>query len=711
MTTVNANSFIGPNQGNANGYIPDTTIESGKVDADFLQVKNDLDYHLAVLQNIFSKLDTIQTGATVDQTAADIVSLINASLLKIDADNLSDLVAKLTDVAASVESHRTTTTEGSMHPETSIRNTGLTYSNTPAGLITSCANLLDEIKNIRYQIHRINGKASWTDTPDASVATLKSAGDTNAANLSTHIADNSKHLTMNQNAAIDGANNPSASNVFITQNDVSGFGFGDMLKSVYDSNNDGSVSKADSLKYGEVFKTYADILTKITNDIAAHSAISNAHHARYTDAEARAAINNDANHGSSAQHNYFTAAQARAACTGQIDAATLNGFSASQLGSNVSDNGTLVVSKATDINFADPIKATNDGDGTITVSLVQGVGSGLDAGTVAGRSVLNIPGYAKIRTMASTSFPFYTNENFGVGSLDTMIRGMCYNPTTKQFCVIGSMTNVLYRYDADMVYTDTNYAISQDVDPRGICYNAVAQKFVMVGGYNKQLYDYDNNFANIGGYSVSAQDTVPVGIEYLPSNNCYYLIGQNTKKVYEYSSTFTYTGDSWSISVDTLPQDICYNPANNMFYIIGRSTGKIYEFTTDFVYTGNSLSINLLDSSPMGLTYSKDTQTMYMSADGNDKVFKFDTRMYTQFATDDYTILFDATKGDIDCIIPAASASVNKLYNFKRMDNGNYAVVVMPTGDDMVDNFDVLNMKRQYECITIHSDGTKWVII
>jgi len=322
LTTISNNTFIGPNQGEENGYNPLTLIQSSKIDADLIQIMNDLDYHLSVLQNIYAKLDTVETGATADLTAEEIAVLINASTVILNDANIASTIARLTDVASAVATHKSTTVANDMHPQTSIKNTGLTYSQTPVTLRTSCANLLDEMQNIRYQIHKINGKANWTDAPDSTITSLKSLLTSTTNSLNAHIEDLSKHLTSMQNAAIDGANAPSASNVFVTMNDIASLGGGDMLRSVYDPDGNGSVVKADAIVDGAGTKTYANIAAEIDADILAHKNVANAHHERYTNAEAINAINTDIDHGSTAQHNYRTDEEIQDVAAAMIRAGT-----------------------------------------------------------------------------------------------------------------------------------------------------------------------------------------------------------------------------------------------------------------------------------------------------------------------------------------------------------------------------------------------------
>lgn len=174
MTPVENNTFTGPNAGVAGGYVPLTTIESTSMDDDLDLIKDDLDYHLSILQAIYTKLDTIETGATAPLSASTMVSTINTSIELIDANNLEATVALLSNIISDIEAHRVTTTQSAMHLENSIKSTDQTYSYTPSSIVTSCQNILDEINNVRYQIDAIVGKSTWIDTPDNTIATMHS---------------------------------------------------------------------------------------------------------------------------------------------------------------------------------------------------------------------------------------------------------------------------------------------------------------------------------------------------------------------------------------------------------------------------------------------------------------------------------------------------------------------------------------------------------
>ena len=99
--------------------------------------------------------------------------------------------------------------------------------------------------------------------------------------------------------------------------------FAYMQTVTYDPDEDGKVDSAeiaDTLANGESPKSYANISSEIDADITTHASNASAHHAKYTDAEAIAAVNGDVTHGSSASHNYRTDEEIMDVCSSMLTA-------------------------------------------------------------------------------------------------------------------------------------------------------------------------------------------------------------------------------------------------------------------------------------------------------------------------------------------------------------------------------------------------------
>lgn len=177
MTTVN------PPTSNGGAFEPLTLIRAEEMNDELDAVTYDLNYITGVLQAIYDKLDTIEPGAGATLNSDQIISLINLGSSKININRLSEDVIVESDVTAAIAAHKLATTQGLMHPETSIKSTELSYSTTPTSYVTSPTNLLDEIKNLRYAIQKVTGKTTWVDTPTENLTQLTAALDVVQAKL------------------------------------------------------------------------------------------------------------------------------------------------------------------------------------------------------------------------------------------------------------------------------------------------------------------------------------------------------------------------------------------------------------------------------------------------------------------------------------------------------------------------------------------------
>ena len=179
MTTINQPTCDGGN------FQPLTLIRAEEMNDELDTIKNDLIYISSAMQTMADKLDTVDEGAGVTPTSDELITLINAGTLVIDASRIASDISSSSDVAIAIANHRITTNSSYMHPETSIKSTELVYSTTPSTFVSSPSNLLDEIKNIRYQIHKLLGKTTWVDTPTETLTHISSALDVVEAKLAT----------------------------------------------------------------------------------------------------------------------------------------------------------------------------------------------------------------------------------------------------------------------------------------------------------------------------------------------------------------------------------------------------------------------------------------------------------------------------------------------------------------------------------------------
>lgn len=167
MTTIVDNTFLGANQGN--NYVAGTSIRASEINADMIQVRTDINTHLAAIQEIVSKLSTIEENATADLTGDELINSINTSSARINTARLSDVITAAT-INAAIETHRTNTNPNLKHNAINIYGV---YSYTPTSMVTSNERSLEsELNNIRYQLRYITGSTNWSDIPSVNITTI-----------------------------------------------------------------------------------------------------------------------------------------------------------------------------------------------------------------------------------------------------------------------------------------------------------------------------------------------------------------------------------------------------------------------------------------------------------------------------------------------------------------------------------------------------------
>jgi hypothetical protein len=82
------------------------------------------------------------------------------------------------------------------------------------------------------------------------------------------------------------------------------------------------------------------------------------------------------------------------------------------------------------------------------------------------------------------------------------------------------------------------------------------------------------------------------------------------------------------------------------------------------------------------------------------------TANYT-VTSNDYTI--DCTSGTFEVALPTSVGISGKMYNIKN--SGTGVITVNPNGSETIDGGSTAVLSTQYECITVQSTGTNWVII
>lgn len=191
MTTVN------PPTSNGGSFEPQTLIRAEEMNAELDALVYDLNNIIANLQTVWDKLDTVEEGADAPLSGDEIIDLINTANNEISLSRLDEAISG-GDVAVGIENHRTTTTNSKMHPLTSIKGSGNTYTVTPSVYKTTPKDLDEELENIKYAIHKIVDQANWVNPPVQSLRILTEALDVVESKLSGIEAGATKDMTSNE---------------------------------------------------------------------------------------------------------------------------------------------------------------------------------------------------------------------------------------------------------------------------------------------------------------------------------------------------------------------------------------------------------------------------------------------------------------------------------------------------------------------------------
>lgn len=76
-----------------------------------------------------------------------------------------------------------------------------------------------------------------------------------------------------------------------------------------------------------------------------------------------------------------------------------------------------------------------------------------------------------------------------------------------------------------------------------------------------------------------------------------------------------------------------------------------------------------------------------------------------------FLVKADASAGNVTVNLPAAAGAANRIINIKKMDATANTVTVDGNGAETIDSGATAVLTVQWECITVISDGTQWLII
>lgn len=76
-----------------------------------------------------------------------------------------------------------------------------------------------------------------------------------------------------------------------------------------------------------------------------------------------------------------------------------------------------------------------------------------------------------------------------------------------------------------------------------------------------------------------------------------------------------------------------------------------------------------------------------------------------------HTVLVDASGGAVTITLPAAASNTKRIYVIKKIDSSQNPVTVDPNASELIDNDSTVVINSQWNAISIHCNGTKWLRI
>ncbi len=247
----------------------------------------------------------------------------------------------------------------------------------------------------------------------------------------------------------------------------------------------------------------------------------------------------------------------------------------------------------------------------------------------------------------------YSNTSFGVGSEDSIPRGIALNSDGTKMFIIGENGDNVHEYSMSIgfdlstaTYSGTSFNISQDVEPTGIAFNGGGTKMFISGSANDNIYEYGLNTgfdlstaSFTTSFDVSNELFDPRDIEFNNDGTKMFVPDDGVSdSIHEYdlSTAFDVSTASWNRSLDTSSEDferkdVAFNSDGTKMFVVGSSNQNIYEYnlSTGFdlstaSYSGTNFDIGSEDSVMTGIAFNSDGTTMLLVGGNNADVHQYE---------------------------------------------------------------------------------------
>jgi hypothetical protein len=159
----------------------------------------------------------------------------------------------------------------------------------------------------------------------------------------------------------------------------------------------------------------------------------------------------------------------------------------------------------------------------------------------------------------------------------------------------------------------------------------------------------------------------------------------------------------WSVQVDNVAEG--GSNAGSNFRISRRSDTGVF-IATPFYIRRSDGQIGINNNSP---TQALDVGGT-VKGTGMMQNILTKTANYTLLSSD-FTILFDATGGNLTATLQAAASHAGRVYIIKKIDASGNTVTIDANGSETIDGATTNVLSAQWQTVRIQSDGTAWYVI
>lgn len=266
----------------------------------------------------------------------------------------------------------------------------------------------------------------------------------------------------------------------------------------------------------------------------------------------------------------------------------------------------------------------------------------------------------------------YDSVFLAVGTQDTNILSIEFNPDGTKFWLLGGTNQSVYEYDLSTAwdlstasYASVYFSVSSQAGyALGMTFSSDGAKMYVTDNTGDDIYQYstttpepvtwtDPDLANASYDSVSfnvvAEETAAAGLFFKPDGTKMYTVGYYGQEVNEYalSTAWDITSASatsfLSVSAkDTAPRDVWFKDDGTELYVVGTTSVSVHQYSLSTAWDVSSatftqsFSVSTEDTFPRGLTFKPDGTVMYVSGTTGDKVYQYSLSTAWDISTASY---------------------------------------------------------------------------